>query len=194
MPPLALRSGSGRSGLPPSAVQRAESMMGNLMQLSTGVLTILAASTVSAPRTSTGVSGAAARADSRRPPSRSFSTRRSTRWTRVRGVLAALEGEFVEGETIEIDAFNAQGDVATSNTIAKEVIENYDVIVTSSTISLQTVANANRFRDPPRLHSSSLTSNPFSERGCRMPRTPSCIRPTWRGSAVCLRFTNSSIC
>lgn len=141
-------------------------MMGNLKQLSTGVLTILAASAVLLLADLDGRVGAQRRAgaDSRRPHLAIVQHATIDPLDEgVRGVLAALEERgFVEGETIEIDAFNAQGDVATSNTIAKEVTaKNYDVIVTSSTISLQTVANANRFRDPPRFHLFGLTSNPF---------------------------------
>ncbi len=141
-------------------------MMGNLKQLSTGVLTILAASAVLLLADLDGRVGEQRRAgaDSRRPHIAIVQHATIDPLDEgVRGVLAALEERgFVEGETIEIDAFNAQGDVATSNTIAKEVTaKNYDVIVTSSTISLQTVANANRFRDPPRFHLFGLTSNPF---------------------------------
>jgi len=141
-------------------------MMRTLVQLSTGLLTILAASTVLLLADLDGRVGEQRRAgaDSRRPHIAIVQHATIDPLDEgVRGVLAALkERGFVEGETIDIDAFNAQGDVATSNTIAKEVTaKNYDVIVTSSTISLQTVANANRFGDPPRLHLFGLTSNPF---------------------------------
>jgi len=137
-----------------------------LAQLSTGLLTILAASAILLFADLDGRVGEQrlAGATSRRPHIAIVQHATIDPLDEgVRGVLEALkERGFVEGETIDIDAFNAQGDVATSNTIAKEVTaKNYDVIVTSSTISLQTVANANRFRDPPRLHIFGLTSNPF---------------------------------
>lgn len=98
----------------------------------------------------------------------------------VRGVLAALEARgFIDGETLSIDFFNAQGDVATSNTIAKEVTgQPYAVIATSSTISLQTVANANRFRDPPRRHVFGLTANPF-EAGIGIDRDDPFLHPPY---------------
>ena len=103
------------------------------MQLSTGVLTILAASTVLLLADLDGrvEEQRRAGADSRRPHIAIVQHATIDPLDEgVRGVLAALEERgFVEGETIEIDAFNAQGDVASSNTIAKEVTaKNYDVI------------------------------------------------------------------
>ena len=56
----------------------------------------------------------------------------------------AKEG-FVEGKTITYQHFNSQGDISVSNSIAKEMVSgNYDLFLTSSTISMQTLANANR--------------------------------------------------
>jgi ABC-type uncharacterized transport system substrate-binding protein len=64
----------------------------------------------------------------------------------VEGYLDALSDRgFVNGKTIAIQRFNAENDIATANAIARQVVEGgYDLILTASTPSLQTVANANR--------------------------------------------------
>ena len=82
----------------------------------------------------------------------------------VIGILDALsERGFEEGAGLEIVRYNAQGDIATSNAIAKEVTSgDLDMIISVSTLSLQTVANANHFQAKPRLHVFGLTSNPFA--------------------------------
>jgi len=52
---------------------------------------------------------------------------------------------FVEPDTVSIKVFNAEGDIGTANAIAKDVVSgSYDLIVTISTPSLQTVASANK--------------------------------------------------
>jgi ABC-type uncharacterized transport system substrate-binding protein len=65
------------------------------------------------------------------------------------GVSGYLEGlkaaGFVNGQTVAIDRFNAENDLATANAIAKQITGGeYDLLLTASTLSLQTVANANR--------------------------------------------------
>ena len=141
-------------------------MLRTLAQLSTGILTILAASLILLLADLDGRRDAEARATTGSAFPRIAIVQHATidpLDEGVRGVIAALEARgFAEGESLEVDFFNAQGDVATSNTIAKEVTgARYDVLVTSSTISLQTVANANRFRNPPRRHVFGITANPF---------------------------------
>jgi ABC-type uncharacterized transport system substrate-binding protein len=81
----------------------------------------------------------------------------------VIGILEALADRgFKDGAELEILRYNAQGDITTSNAIAKEVAgADLDMIITVSTLSLQTVANANRFQAPPRRHVFGITSNPF---------------------------------
>ena len=55
------------------------------------------------------------------------------------------ERGFRDGERIQISRFNAEGDLGTANTIAKAVTGgDYDLIISISTPSLQTIANANR--------------------------------------------------
>lgn len=64
----------------------------------------------------------------------------------ARGAIDGLaENGFVEGKTIIIDKFDAQGDISVGNSIAKEMVNaRYDLLLTMSTLSLQAVANANR--------------------------------------------------
>ncbi len=50
-----------------------------------------------------------------------------------------------DGERIRLSRFNAEGDLGTANTIARAVTGgDYDLIISISTPSLQTIANANR--------------------------------------------------
>ena len=81
----------------------------------------------------------------------------------VRGILDALADRgFEDGAGLEVLRYNAQGDITTSNAIAGEVTgANLDMIITVSTLSLQTVANANRFQASPRHHVFGITSDPF---------------------------------
>ena len=81
----------------------------------------------------------------------------------VRGIFEALASRgFQEGVDLEFLRYNAQGDISTANAIAKEVTSaDLDLVITVSTLSLQTVANSNRFQTSPRVHVFGLTSNPF---------------------------------
>ena len=64
----------------------------------------------------------------------------------VRGMIDGLAKEgFVEDKTISYQRYNSEGDIAVSNAIAKEIVAGrFDLALTSSTISMQTLANANR--------------------------------------------------
>ena len=64
----------------------------------------------------------------------------------VRGMVDSLaENGFADGKTVIIRKYNAEGDIALANSIAKEMVNaHYDLLLTCSTLSLQTVANANR--------------------------------------------------
>lgn len=66
----------------------------------------------------------------------------------VRGMIDALaDAGFADGKTAVIQRFNAENDIATANAIARQVTSSdFDLIVTSSTVSMQTVANANKGR------------------------------------------------
>src|SRR5207247_4609962 len=64
----------------------------------------------------------------------------------TRGAIDDLAANgFIEGKTIVIDKFNAQGDISVGSSIAKEMVNaRYDLLLTVSALSLQAVANANR--------------------------------------------------
>src|SRR5262245_2223657 len=63
----------------------------------------------------------------------------------VRGVLDSLKANgLIDGKNISIERFNADNDFAVANAIAEQVVAaRFDMIVTISTLSLQTVAKAN---------------------------------------------------
>lgn len=62
------------------------------------------------------------------------------------GLLEQLQKRgFVESDKVTFKLFNAEGDIGTANAIAKDVVSgSYDLIITLSTPSLQTVAMANK--------------------------------------------------
>jgi ABC-type uncharacterized transport system substrate-binding protein len=80
----------------------------------------------------------------------------------IRGTLDALaERGFREGERLNIDRFNAQGDMPTGIAIAAQMMSgNYDLVITSSTPSLQAVANQNR--EGKVRHVFTLVADPFA--------------------------------
>ncbi|MDR3638411.1 MAG: ABC transporter substrate-binding protein, partial [Isosphaeraceae bacterium] len=80
----------------------------------------------------------------------------------ARGVIAGLAASgYRDGETIRLRRFNAEGDAATSNTIARELVGGeYALIVTLSTPSLQAVAGANRDAKVP--HVFGMVSDPVA--------------------------------
>jgi putative tryptophan/tyrosine transport system substrate-binding protein len=82
----------------------------------------------------------------------------------VLGALAALRDRgYVDGGRMVLRHYNAQGDISNANAIAKEVTTgDFDLISSFSTISLQTIANANRFATPPRKHVFALVSDPYA--------------------------------
>lgn len=82
----------------------------------------------------------------------------------VIGALAALKDRgYEDGGRMALRSYNAQGDIATANAIAKEVTSgDYDLVFSFSTISLQTIANANKFATPPRHHVFTLVTDPYA--------------------------------
>jgi putative tryptophan/tyrosine transport system substrate-binding protein len=80
----------------------------------------------------------------------------------AKGVIAGLAAAgYQDGDTIRLRRFNAEGDAATSNTIALELVGGeYDLIVTLSTLSLQAVAAANRDAKVP--HVFGMVSDPVA--------------------------------
>lgn len=79
----------------------------------------------------------------------------------IRGTLDALaERGFRAGERVMIDRFNAQGDMPAGIAIARQITGgDYDLVITSSTPSMQAVANNNR--DGKVRHVFTLVADPF---------------------------------
>ena len=80
----------------------------------------------------------------------------------VAGILDGLAAHgFVDGKTVSIQRFNAENDLVTANAIARQVVSsNFDLVVTSSTLSLQTIATANK--DGKVKHVFGIVADPFS--------------------------------
>jgi ABC-type uncharacterized transport system substrate-binding protein len=76
------------------------------------------------------------------------------------GMIAGLkEKGWEQGRNLELKIYNAEGDNAVSQTIAKEMAGGgYDLLMTISTVSLQAVANANKSGGTP--HVFALVSDP----------------------------------
>lgn len=78
----------------------------------------------------------------------------------VRGMIDGLAAAgFVDGRNISIRRYNAENDLPTANTIAKELASGqYELVLTASTLSLQAMANANQAGKA--LHVFALVSDP----------------------------------
>lgn len=81
----------------------------------------------------------------------------------VDGVVEALAARgFRDGERMVLRKYNAEADLPTANSIAREVTSGgNDLVITITTISMQTVANANRDGARTR-HVFGCVSDPFS--------------------------------
>jgi ABC-type uncharacterized transport system substrate-binding protein len=79
----------------------------------------------------------------------------------VRGVLDSLKANgLIDGKSISIERFNADNDFAVANAIAEQVVAaRFDMIVTISTLSLQTVAKANSSARV--IHVFGIVADPF---------------------------------
>jgi putative ABC transport system substrate-binding protein len=80
----------------------------------------------------------------------------------VAGMIEALEhAGFRNGTTAAIDRYNAEGDMAVGSAIATQITNGeYDLVLTSSTPSMQAVAQANRTGRT--IHVFGVTADPFS--------------------------------
>jgi ABC-type uncharacterized transport system substrate-binding protein len=144
-------------------------MIKSFLRLSLGVLMILAASAVLL-LTDKGSQRAGLGSSNSNPaaPQRLFSIALLQHVSQpileegVKGVIAGLAAAgYQDGDTIRLRRFNAEGDAATSNTIARELVGGeYDLIVTLSTPSLQAVAGANR--DVKVRHVFGMVSDPIA--------------------------------
>ncbi len=97
----------------------------------------------------------------------------------LNGAIDALaERGYADGGRLQIRRYNAEADLGTANAIAKEVTSGgYDLIVSASTLSLQTIANANKFGARTR-HVFGLVSDPFSA-GVGIEATNHAIHPPY---------------
>jgi putative tryptophan/tyrosine transport system substrate-binding protein len=80
----------------------------------------------------------------------------------TQGVLDALAAAgFRDGDNLRLTRFNPEGDMGTANTMASAVVSGpYDLVITVSTLSLQTVAHANK--DRQLRHVFGVVADPFS--------------------------------
>ena len=97
----------------------------------------------------------------------------------INGILEALAARgYAEGGRLQIKRYNAEADIGTANAIAKEVTSGgYDLILSASTLSLQTIANANKFGARTR-HVFGLVSDPYSA-GVGIEATNHSIHPAY---------------
>ena len=79
----------------------------------------------------------------------------------VAGMIDALaKNGFVDGRSVSIQRFNAEGDFVTANAIAKSLVSgHFDLILTFSTPALQTMASANN--DGTVIHVFAAVTDPF---------------------------------
>ena len=94
----------------------------------------------------------------------------------VAGMLAGLaEKNWRDGETVTIREFNAEGDMAQANAIAREITGGgFDMVLTSSTPSLQAVATANERGRV--VHVFAAVADPFSA-GVGLDRADPLVHP-----------------
>jgi putative ABC transport system substrate-binding protein len=90
----------------------------------------------------------------------------------VRGLSDSLRDHgWVDGRTVELRSFNAEGDVGTLNSIAQEMVSGkYTHVVTVSTPCLQAVAKANR--DGKVRHIFGVVADPLAARVGINPTNP----------------------
>ena len=64
----------------------------------------------------------------------------------IRGYVEGMASQgFVDGKTVSLKFYNAQGDLPTANDIARQVTHgSFDLVLTASTVTLQSVANVNK--------------------------------------------------
>jgi len=93
------------------------------------------------------------------------------------GYIEALAGRgYIDGKNIRITRYNAENDMPTANTIAKEIVSrDFDMVLTSSTPSLQVMANANK--DGKVIHVFGAVTDPFAS-GVGLDRNNPLVRPS----------------
>jgi len=108
------------------------------------------------------------------------------------GIIEALaERGYRDGARIRLKRYNAEADIGTANAVAKEVTSgNNDLILTVSTLSLQTVANANKVgsRTP---HVFGLVTDPYGA-GVGIDPTNHAVHPPYMTGYGCMQPVESS--
>ncbi len=96
----------------------------------------------------------------------------------VRGIIDGLAARgYVDGDRLALRRYNAEGDVGVSAAIAREMVNgDADLLLTVSTLSLQSVANANRTARRP--HVFALVSDPAAT-GVGISRAQPLDHPAW---------------
>jgi len=90
-----------------------------------------------------------------------FSSRETLSDTEKGYIEALKERGYIDGENIRITRYNAENDMPTANTIAKEIVtRNYDIVLTASTPALQVMANANK--EGQLIHVFGAVTDPFA--------------------------------
>jgi putative ABC transport system substrate-binding protein len=79
----------------------------------------------------------------------------------IEGIIEGLaENGFTDRQNIAVRRYNAQGDMANVNAIAREMTNGqFDLVITTTTPCLQAVANANR--DGKTMHVFGIVTDPF---------------------------------
>ncbi len=97
----------------------------------------------------------------------------------VEGVLRGLDARgFRDGGKIELRKYNAEADIPTANAIARDVVSgSNDLVITVTTVSMQTVANANRDHAHVK-HVFGCVSDPFAA-GVGIRRENPLEHPPW---------------
>jgi ABC-type uncharacterized transport system substrate-binding protein len=101
----------------------------------------------------------------------------------AQGLLEALaERGYVDGQRLQVRRYNAEGDIGTANAIAKEVTSGgFDLLLSLSTVSLQTIHNANRAASRS-THVFGLVTDPYSA-GVGIEATNHLIHPAYLAGA-----------
>ncbi len=79
----------------------------------------------------------------------------------VEGIIDGLkEGGVLDDDLLNLKKYNALGDLSMANTIAREIVNNpFDIVITSSTLALQTFAKANQ--QSQKTHVFGAVTDPF---------------------------------
>src|SRR5262249_41486819 len=99
------------------------------------------------------------------------------------GLLDVLaERGYADGERLQVRRYNAEGDIGTANAIAREVTSGgFDLILSLSTVSLQTIFNANKVGSRT-THVFGLVTDPYSA-GVGIEATNHLIHPPYMAGA-----------